>query len=87
MDASSQREMNNRLKGLAPPEQSYISLSLSLFPKACIRVPIHVPPFYFPTPCLGRIPWVLQCLFYISCTLLGHTLRTLAMSGLFSHFV
>ena len=32
--------------------------------------------------CYG--PWVWQCLFYISCTSLGHTLGTLAMSVLLS---
>jgi len=37
-----------------------------------------------PVPCLDRVPWVWQCLLYISHTLLGHTLGTLAMSGLFS---
>ena len=40
--------------------------------------------FIFHVPCLGRVHKVQQCLIYFSCTLLGHTLGTLAMSGLFS---
>ena len=46
-DACPQKAMISRLKGLAPPEQFSLSLSLSLFSRACIRVPIHVPPFIF----------------------------------------
>ena len=42
--------MISRLGGLAPLERFSFSLSLSLFFKACIRVPIHVPPFIFPLP-------------------------------------
>ena len=72
--------MYNRLRGLATPERSSLSLSLSLFSRACIRVPPLLYPFIFPTPCLDRVPWVWQYLFYFSCTLLGHTLGTLAMS-------
>ena len=45
--ASPQREMFSKLGGLAPPEQSSLSLSLSLFSRACIRVPLHVPLFIF----------------------------------------
>ena len=81
--------MFSRLVGLAPPEWfslSSLSLSLILFSRACIRVPPLLIPFTFPTLCLGRIPRVWQCLFYISCTLLRHTLGTLAMSVLLSLF-
>ena len=46
-DASPQRAMISRLGGLAPLERSSPSLSLSPFSKACIWVPIHVPPFIF----------------------------------------
>ena len=46
-DACPQKAMISRLRGLAPPEQFSLSLSLSLFSRACIRVPIHVPPFIF----------------------------------------
>ena len=35
--------MFSKLGGLAPLERSSLSLSLSLFSKACIRVPLHVP--------------------------------------------
>ena len=41
--ASPQRAMFSKLRGLAPPKQSSLSLSLSLFSRACIRVPLHVP--------------------------------------------
>ena len=57
-DAST-RAMISRLGGLAALERSFLSLSLSLFSRACIRVPLHVPlPFTFPALCLGRIPKV-----------------------------
>ena len=39
-------------------------------------------PFTFPAPFLSRIPWVWQYLFYISYTLIGYTLGTLAMFDL-----
>ena len=42
-DASSQKAMFNRLGGLAPPERFSLSLSLSIFSRAYIRVPLHVP--------------------------------------------
>ena len=42
----------------------YFSLSLSLFSRACIRVPFLLVPFIFLTPCLGRVLWLWQCLFY-----------------------
>ena len=58
-DASPQRAMTSRLGGLETLERSFLSLSLSLFSRACIRVPLHVPlPFTFPALCLGRIPKV-----------------------------
>ena len=58
-DASPQRAMISRLGGLETLERSFLSLSLSLFSRACIRVPLHVPlPFTFPALCLGRIPKV-----------------------------
>ena len=63
------------------------SLSLSLFSRACIRVPPILVPFTFPAPCLGRVLWVWQCLFYISCTLLGHTFGTLTFFDLLSRSV
>ena len=63
-----QGAMFNKLGGLAPPGRFSLSLSLSLFSRACIRVSLHVL-FYFPTPCLGCVPWVWQCLFNISYTL------------------
>ena len=46
-DASPQKAIISRLGGLAPLECSSLSLSLSLFSRACIRVPIHVCPFLF----------------------------------------
>jgi len=78
--------MFSRLEGLAPPEwfSLFLSLSLSLFSRACISVSPLLVPFTFPTLCLGCVPLVWQCLFYISYTLLDHTLGTLAMSVLFS---
>ena len=45
--ASPQRAMISRLGGLAPLERSSLSLSLSLFSRICIRVPLHVPLFIF----------------------------------------
>ena len=63
-----QGAMFNKLGGLAPPGRFSLSLSLSLFSRACIRVSLHVL-FYFPAPCLGCVPWVWQCLFNISYTL------------------
>ena len=42
---------------------------------------------YLSLPCLGCIPWVWQCLIYISHTLLGHTLGTLVMSSLISCYI
>ena len=73
-DAITQRAMISRLGGLVLPKWFSLSLSLSLFWRACIKVPPLLVPFTFPAPCLGHVPWVWQCLFYISCTLLGHTL-------------
>jgi len=46
--ASLQGAMINRLGSLAPLERSSLSLSQSLFSKACIRVPIHVPYWAIP---------------------------------------
>ena len=46
-DASPQMAMFSRLGGLAPLERSSLPLSLSLFSRACIRVPHHVLPFIF----------------------------------------
>ena len=46
-----------QIEGLAPPEWSSFSLSLSHFSRACIRVPPLFVPFIFPTPCLGHVPW------------------------------
>ena len=74
----------SRLGGLALLERFSLSLSLSLFSRAYIRVPLLLVPFIFLAPCLGRIPWVWKYLFYIFCTLLGHNLRTLAMFVFFS---
>ena len=97
--------MYNRLRGLATPERSSLSLSLSLFSRACIRVPPLLVPIYFsysllrprslgvticftfPALCLSHIPWVWQCMFYISCTLLGLTLGMLVISDLLSRSV
>ena len=45
--ASPQGAMISRLGGLAPLKQSSFSLSLNLFSRACIKVPIHVLPFIF----------------------------------------
>ena len=42
-----QRAMFSRLGGLAPPERFSLSLSLSLFSIACVRVPPLLVPFYF----------------------------------------
>ena len=44
-EASLQRAMISELGGLAPPKRSPLSLSLSPFSRACIRVSIQVPPF------------------------------------------
>ena len=55
-DASPQRAMISRLEGLSPLEWSSLSLTLSLFSKAYIRVPFHVSPFTFPAPCLSHVP-------------------------------
>ena len=41
----------------------------------------------FLAPCLGRVLWVWQCLFYISYTLLGHILGTSAMFDSIVHDV
>ena len=79
-EASLQRAMISELGGLAPPKRSPLSLSLSPFSRACIRVPPPCTTFYFPASCLDHISWVWQCLFYFSCTLLGHTLVIVAMS-------
>ena len=46
-EASPQRAMISELGGLAPPKRSSLSLSLSPFSRACIRVSIQVPPFIF----------------------------------------
>ena len=86
-DAITQRAMISRLGGLVLPKWFSLSLFLSLFLRACIKVPPLLVPFTFPAPCLGHVPWVWQCLFYISCTLLGHTLGTLAMYDLLSLYV
>ena len=42
-----QGAMFSRLGGLAPPERFSLSLSLSLFSIACVRVPPLLVPFYF----------------------------------------
>ena len=46
-DANPQRVMISRLRGLAHPKWSLLSLYLSLLSKACIGVPILVPHFIF----------------------------------------
>ena len=86
-DASPQRVMFSRLRDLALLKKSSLSLSLSLFSRVGIRVPPLLVPFTFSALCLGHIPWVGQRLFYISYTLLGHTLWMLAISDLLSRCV
>ena len=92
MQARRCKPIKDNVQYISGPSPSWVvftfsrSLSLSLFSRECIRVPFLLIPFTFPALCLGRIPWVWQCLFYISCTLLGHTLGTLAMSVLLSLF-
>ena len=64
-----------QIRGTSPSKVVFsFSLSLSHFSRACIRVPPLLVPFTFPTLCLGHVPQVWQYLFYISCTLLSHTL-------------
>ena len=52
-DASPQSAMFSRLGGLDPLERSSLSLSLSLFSRACIRVPPLFVPIYFSCSLLG----------------------------------
>ena len=83
-DANPQRAMFSRLWSLALPKRFSLSLSLSLFPRACIRVPpLHVP-LYFSCSILGLHSLSMAMFVLHSCILLGHTLRTLAMSILLS---
>ena len=67
--ASPQREMFSKLGGLAPLERSSLSLSLSLFSKACIRVPLHVPllfSYFLLVPhSLGMAMSVLHFLYFV----------------------
>ena len=60
--------------------QLSLSLSQPLYLEPCIQTRLS-----FHVLCLGRVLWVWQCLIYLSYTLLGHTLGTLAMSDL--HFL
>ena len=72
-----------------PSPLKWLHLSPSLLASSlehCIRVHPLLVPFIFLAPFLGRIPQVWQCLLYISCTLLGHTLGTLSMSMYFLAF-
>ena len=82
-DTSPQKGNVQQIRRPSLLERFSLSLSSSLFPRILYQgSPLHVP-FIFLAPCLGHIPQVWQCLFYISYTLLGHTLGTLAMSVYF----
>ena len=63
-----QGAMFSRLGGLAPPKRFSLSLSLSLFSIACIRVPPLLVPFYFSCSLfglhsLGMVMFVLHFLY------------------------
>ena len=76
---------DQQIKGPGPSRAAFSFPLFKPLLQSMYQGPHACTPFYFPTPFLGHMPWVWQCLFYNSCILLGHTLRTLAMSGLLFH--